>query len=217
MKSLYVLFLCCFISCTTVIKPLDPCYVDTGIKKAKIYDKEDVLGVNTKDFMTVEFDKNGKAITVVNTKKRSTSRFVYVDEVLKYVINSGPDLFFYSEEDLQEMEIKIDTLFIAKNDNKGRVLEGIDVDNVKYEYTYLGCKEESITVYNANEKQNTVYLLKENGNIITRATTFYFPVESTITSNYINYKFDKHGHWIERSLKDENGSIFTEVRELEHY
>lgn len=219
MKLLYILILGCLISCATETKSLDPCYVDAGIKTAKVYNKENPLGKDTKDFMIVEYNEKGKAIKMTNTMRKITSRFVYVDDKLKYVIATTSELDFYleDEEGLVGKEIKVDTLFITKNDDKGRMLEGVGAGNVKYEYAYVGCDEESTTIYSVNKKQNSVQLLKTNGNIIERTTTFYIPSESKITSTYIDYKYDNHGHWIERSLKRKNGDINTEARTLEHY
>ena len=216
MKSLYVLFLCCFISCTTATKPLDPCSVDAGIKKAKIHVKSDMLDEDINVIITVEYTKKGDPLKVFNAERKSTINYVYIEDTLKYIITSAPDYFFEGQPE-EEIIFKVDTLFITKNDVKGRMLESRGTDSVKYEYSYVDCNEASVIEYSAKTKVSTIHLLTENGNIMKKTAISHVPVESTMVSNYMDYKFDKYGHWIERSLQTEDGEIFTEARTLEYY
>ncbi|MBC8755749.1 hypothetical protein H2O64_13820 [Kordia sp. YSTF-M3] len=216
MKSLYFLFLCCFISCTTATKPLDPCYMDAGIKKAKIQIKTEANEIDKDDFMTIEYTQQGNPLKVFKSKWKSTTDYVYVEDILKYIVTSGPD-YFYEGQPEEEIIIKVDTLFITKNDAKGRMLESIGTDKVNYKYSYANCNEGSVITYAAEEKQSTMHFLKENGNIMKKTVTFYIPFESTTVSKYSEYKFDEFGHWIERSLEAEDGEMYTEMRALEYY
>ena len=188
--------------------------MEAGIKTAKSFDKDNPLGEETEKYMLVEYDEDGKPLKVVNTIQKMKSDYVYEDGKLKYVIATNS----VSDVDEIKAEVRVDTLFITKNDDKGRKLEGIGGDGVKYEFSYVGCEQEATIIYDGTGvKRNMMQLFKENGNIMKRVTTFYYPGESSVTSKYIDYKFDSKGHWIERSLERQNGTIETELRVIEYY
>ena len=74
MKYLYLFAFCCLISCATETKPLDPCFMEAGIKTAKSFDKDNPLGEKTEKF-------SSKLYYIQHGAEYGTSKFFFSENL----------------------------------------------------------------------------------------------------------------------------------------
>lgn len=214
MKYLSLCIICCLLSCTTETEPIDICYPDKGVKTSKEY-----VEYEPENYRLTEYNEEGYPIRAEHSEAKKVYEHVYHKDALQYSIVTSLDQGNYTEGELNSSSI--DTLFVTKREKDPRrylYLELESASGTRIEYTSTDCRKESLIVYEKNRKTQDIEALKKDGYDLKVITIYYEGKEKIIVvSNYINYKFDSHGHWIERTEKLDDGRTFVEIRELEHY
>lgn len=216
-KLLQYLSLCilyCLFSCATETEPIDICYPDKGVKTSKEY-----VEYEPENYRLIEYNVEGYPIRAEDSGQKKLYEHVYSNDVLQYTIVTNLDRGNYTDGESDSSYI--DTLFVIKRQKDPRrylYLELESASGTRIEYTSTDCRKESLVIYEKNRKTQDIEALKKDGYDIKVITIYYDGTEKTIVvSNYINYKFDSHGHWVERTERLDDGRTFVEIRELEYY
>ncbi|WP_420574732.1 hypothetical protein [Kordia sp.] len=219
MKYIYLFFIGCLISCDTKIKPLDSCNVDFGIKTEKLYIGDEFLEEVSEYHELKEFDRKGNILKVFKTEEKKTVNYIYKANKLQYMITSVPNS--HNKVQLEEeIEYTIDTVFITKRDDRGRVLEAIHTRDKKIKYEFVACEKESYEMFISGKKTVFSEVFKKEGVPILGNTVIYGnddEEEISYSINFKNYQYDDNGHWIKRTLVLDNKESYTEFRILTYY
>ncbi|MFK7750867.1 MAG: hypothetical protein AB8B65_20930 [Kordia sp.] len=208
------IILCCLLSCATETQRIDICYPDKGIKTAKEY-----VEYNPENYRLTEYNEEGVPIRAEHSEAKKVYDHVYSNDTLQYTIVTNLDRDTYTEGELDSSSV--DTLFVTKHQKDPRrylFLELESTSGTRIEFTSVDCRKESLIVSDEYGKIQDIEMFKKDG-IYSKVIAIYYEgkKETIVVSNYINYKFDSHGHWIERTERLNDGSTTIEIRALEHY
>jgi len=202
----YYIWILTFLSCHSIPQNRSNCFIDQGIKSAKIEavllsdTTQTVSGVihfNTSGRPTFREDDNGKVEYRYDSNNLTHTIVHYTDGM------SGVS--------------KIDTNVVVQNDELGRPVKMNGADGKESIYAYQGC-DEQLEEY--KEMDGTlIYTTKsifKDGLLVESIWNTNDDSAAQVTK-YFDYKFDKSGYWTERKYQYSSGKLILESRRLEYY
>lgn len=198
------------------------CLPDKGLKTAKTFARFETESKDKSTSYEVFYDLEGRAILIKNNQDQSIHRREYKDGKLRLMISTRKKLpDFYSVEDEDSLIANAKTVTytakITRYLKNGDVAKLKLADGASQIFEYQGCQVESHTILNSigdTIQQHQSFF--KNGVLIKTIWTPFQPVKSNIVTEYYDYKFNRHGHWIRRKYRNNKGLII-ENRELTYY
>ncbi|MCH2194100.1 MAG: hypothetical protein MK119_08225 [Kordia sp.] len=173
---------------------------------------------NAEYYRILEYDRKGNPIKEYLKLLKKTYQHVFINDTLRYTITENLDRGNYPEGEPDADYI--DTLFVKKFEkDAGRYLY-VQLENkfgLQIEFTITNCRKEVLVVHLKGKKMHDIESIKEDGNVIKTIGVYNEPEKTIEIVNYTDYKFDSQGHWVERTLRFDDGGMTIQKRELEYY
>jgi hypothetical protein len=225
-RTLLILSVLLIMTSATDEETINYCRPDKGIKTAittgEMKAKKSSKKEPSRESQKVEYNKDGQAVYIFKSKDGSEYIRRYKDGKLQFIIYTYKDIpSFYLEGQkdslLANAETVSDTSIVLSHNESGRPIKMQLSDGTVSVSEYVGCDEEMITTFSANgDTLQQVRLVMRNGVLVENIWTPFYPIKSTVTSIYYDYKFNRKGHWVKRRYKISSGEV-TEKRKLTYY
>jgi len=202
----YYIWIFALLSCHSISQNRSNCFIDQGIKSAKI---EAVLLSDTTQTVSgaLHFNTSGRP-----TFREDRDRKI---EYKYDSINLTHTIVHYT--DGVSGFTKIDTNVVVQNDEHGRPVKMNGADGKVSIYKYQGC-DEQLEEYRENDG-TLIHITKsifKDGLLVESIWNTNDDSAAQVTK-YFDYKFDEFGYWTERKYKYSSGSLILESRRLEYY
>lgn len=195
-----------FLSCNFKAQSPSNCFMDKGIKTAKI-DATLLSDKTQTETATTHFNEYGKP-TLRELNGRRIEFKYDLENLTHTLITQNDGEFGFS---------KTDTNVVAEYDELGRPIKIIGEDGGHTEYIYNNCDEQTEIFKDSDgELIHTFKSIFDDGILV---ETIWIPASDAParTTKYFDYKFDDHGYWIERKYEYSSGKLIRETRKLEYY
>ena len=196
------------------------CLPDKGIKSAQRFMKaEGEKAIHIED---IYYDKEGRPMLRKNPRDGSETGKTFENGRLVFLTSTRkqlPGIYLEEKKDslLASAPTVTDTAWVISHYDNGEVKAFNQPDGTTTAFGFKGCEEE--IVYFISERGDTVYTNQtsyENNLVQKVVYTYLQPIESTRSSSYSDYKFNRKGHWIERKVTTDR-RVFIESRKLRDY
>ncbi|MEM6724355.1 MAG: hypothetical protein AAF598_09980 [Bacteroidota bacterium] len=223
MKALLFGAMLCFLSFWMHGQTSINCLVDKGIKEAVISAKNvpsDPTEKTQETTITSTYDQAGRLLTYFDSYEQIGQRNVYEQDRLTLFTTSYKQLpnHYLSEQYDSLMNVAptvIDTSFVLEHDANNNIKRLKRRDGVEALFSYQGCNFESHTAVAYTGDTISQLLIGLNEGLVKRVVSSSYGEVYSVRV-YYDYKFNKRGHWIQRTSKNYYETTY-ERRKLRYY